>query len=155
MLDANDPAFRQQYPIGVTIYDRTGRRIANVIECNPETGEVIRRVPWGEGKDHPVVALFRLLGTLHLLNPSRSMIRRHGFWPAPLIIRPNMPPPPKHPMCRCAFMPLRPATEADLEVLRGMPTAGDTVTVIGINGPHDYFNGSYTVSSVSHNTITP
>jgi hypothetical protein len=52
-------------------------------------------------------------------------------------------------------MPLRPATEADLEVLRGMPTAGDTVTVIGINGPHDYFNGSYTVSSVSHNTITP
>jgi hypothetical protein len=73
-----------QYPNGATVYDRTGRRIGNVFACNPETGEVIRRVPWGEGRAHPIVALFRLLGTLHLLNPSLSLIRRHGFWLAPL-----------------------------------------------------------------------
>ncbi len=63
MLDANDPAFQQQYPNGATVYDRTGRRIANVIACNPETGEVITF-------------------------DSSQLTRACGFWPAPLTIEP-------------------------------------------------------------------
>jgi hypothetical protein len=151
MLDSNAFPFRQQYPNGATVYDRTGRRIANVITCNPETGEVV-----SYDSSQLTRAWIRLVSHLPLQRwwGDVSICSRHGFWPAPLTVRPNMPPPPKHPMCRCVLMPLRPATEADLEVLRGMPITGDTVTVIGINGPHDYFNGSYTVTSVSHNITT-
>ena len=89
MLDANDPTFRQQYPNGAIVRDRLGRQLRGVVAYNPETGEVVRAIPWGKNGDHPVVALFRLLGTLHLLNPSGSMIRRHGFHPAPLTIEPR------------------------------------------------------------------
>jgi hypothetical protein len=87
ILDANDPAFFEQYPNGATMYDAWGRRLRNVAAYNLETGEVVRFVPWKGG--HPIVNLFRMLGTLHLLNPSRSLIRRHGFWPAPLRVVPK------------------------------------------------------------------
>jgi hypothetical protein len=134
MLDANTPAFRQQYPNGATVYDRTGRRISGVVACNPETGEVIRH-----GKSRIVGAILRMARGRQQRWDLPAEFWRHGFWPAPLTIRANTPPPPKHPMCRCV-----------LEVL-----PDDTITVIGINGPNEHLNGSYTVTSVSHNTITP
>jgi len=153
MLDATTPAFRQQYPNGATVYDRTGRRIGNVIACNPETGEVITYAvgwiakAWFNAlwvRDPFTYTYLRRFDWLRigprLLRETvvgGELLRRHGFWPAPLTIRANPPPPPKHPMCRCV-----------LEVL-----PGDTVTVIGITGPNEHFNGSYTVSSVSHNII--
>jgi hypothetical protein len=170
MLDATTPAFREQYPNGATVYDRTGRRISGVIQCNPETGEVISYDTSGLTQallrlvqlNSPKAWRLRLRGARVscqegsygvFSKSSHQLLCRHGFWPAPLTVRANMPPPPRHPMCKCVSVPLRPATEADLKVLRGMPITGDTVTVIGINGPHDYFNGSYTVTSVSHTTI--
>jgi hypothetical protein len=178
MLDANNPAFREQYPNGATVYDRTGRRIGNVFACNPETGEVITcdmgwiakawlRVLWA--KDPFSHAYRWRLGRLRF--PSRlpryevvsgEILRRHGFWPAPLTIRANTPPLPKHPMCRCILIPLKLATEADLayvndeplpEVAWRSPITGEAIVVKGITGPNEHFNRSYTVTSVSHNTI--
>jgi hypothetical protein len=103
MLDANTPAFRQQYPNGATVYDRTGRRIANVFACNPETGEAITLDTSGLTQ-----ALLRLVqlnsrkawrlrlqgakvswqaGSYGVLSKSNfQLLRRHGFWPAPLRI---------------------------------------------------------------------
>jgi hypothetical protein len=103
MLDANSPAFQQQYPNGAIVYDRTGRRIANVFACNPETGEVITFDTSGLTQ-----ALLRLVqlnspkawrlrlqgakvswqeGSYGVLNKSDyQLLRRHGFWPAPLTI---------------------------------------------------------------------
>ena len=134
MIDANSPAFQQQYPNGATVYDRTGRRIGNVFACNPVTGEVS-----AFDSSQLTRAWIRLVNRLPLQQWWRdvSICKRHGFWPAPLTIRANPPPPPKHPMCRCV-----------LEVL-----PDDTVTVIGINGPNKHLNGSYAVTSVSHTTI--
>jgi len=98
MLDANTPALRQQYPNGATVYDRTGRRIGNVFACNPETGEAITY-----DSSQLTRAWIRLVSRLPLQQWWRdvSICKRHGFWPAPLTIRANMPPPPRHPMCRC------------------------------------------------------
>ena len=42
MLDANSPAFQQQYPNGAIVRDRLGRQLRGVMACDPETGEVIR-----------------------------------------------------------------------------------------------------------------
>jgi hypothetical protein len=103
MLDANTPAFRQQYPNGATVYDRTGRRISGVIECYPETGEVIRYDTSGLTQ-----ALLRLVqlnspkawrlrlqgakvswqeGSYGVFSKSNhQLLRRHGFWPAPLTV---------------------------------------------------------------------
>jgi hypothetical protein len=179
MLDATTPAFQQQYPNGAIVRDRTGRRIANVIACNPETGEAITYDTSGLTQ-----ALLRLVqlnspkawrlrlqgarvswqeGSYGVFSKSNhQLLRRHGFWPAPLTIRANMPPPPRHPMCKCVFVPLRPATEADLPFAINEPlpevawrslVTGETVTIKGVRAPHDHFNDSYTVSSVSHNTI--
>ena len=81
MLDTNTPAFRQQYPNGATVYDRTGRRIANVFACNPETGEVITF-----DSSQLTRAWIRLVNRLPLQQWWRdvSICKRHGFWPAPL-----------------------------------------------------------------------
>jgi len=65
MLDANTPAFRQQYPNGATVYDRTGRIICGVVACNPETGEVVK-------------------GTM----TEGGRVETHQTWPAPLTIEP-------------------------------------------------------------------
>ncbi len=81
MLDANDPAFREQYPTGATVYDRTGRRISGVMAFDPETGEVIR------------IGESRIVGTILRMARGRQQqwdppaeFRRHGFWPAPLTV---------------------------------------------------------------------
>jgi hypothetical protein len=154
MIDANTPAFQQQYPNGAIVYDRTGRRISGVVAYDPETGEVITYDTSGLTQamlrlvqlNSPKAWRLRLLGARVswqegsygvFSKSNHQLLRRHGFWPAPLTIRANWPLPPKHPMCRCV-----------LEVL-----PDDTVTVIGITGPNEHFNGSYTVTSVSHNTI--
>jgi hypothetical protein len=99
MLDANTPAFRQQYPNGATVYDRTGRRISGVVAFNPETGEVICH-----GKSRIVGAILRMARGRQQQWDLSAEFRRHGFWPAPLTIRANPPPPPKHPMCRCILI---------------------------------------------------
>jgi hypothetical protein len=66
MLDATTPAFRQQYPNGATVYDRTGRLLHGVEACDPETGEVDSWVfIWGQQQ------------------------RSHLFHPAPLTIEPR------------------------------------------------------------------
>ena len=85
MLDANDPTFQQQYPNGATVYDRTGRRIGNVLACNPETGEVITF-----DSSQLTGAWIRLVNRLPLQQWWRgvSICKRHGFWPAPLTIKP-------------------------------------------------------------------
>jgi hypothetical protein len=65
MLDANTPAFRQQYPNGATVYDRTGRLLLGVVACNPETGEVIKHTQTEGG-----------------------IVETHQTWPAPLTVKP-------------------------------------------------------------------
>jgi hypothetical protein len=53
-----------QYPNGASVYDRQGRHIRAVMACNLQTGEVIRYDP-------------------------KARKERHGFWPAPLTIKPR------------------------------------------------------------------
>ena len=96
--------FWAAYGFGATVYDATGRKIRNVMACNPETGEVITcdagwiakawlMVLWV--KDPFSHAYRWRLGRLRL--PSRlpryevvggEVLRRHGFWPAPLRVVP-------------------------------------------------------------------
>ena len=157
MLDANTPAFQQQYPNGAIVRDRLGRRISGVMAFDPETGEVIRI-----GESRIVGAILRMARGRQQQWHLPAEFGRHGFWPAPLMIRANTPPSPKHPMCRCISIPLKLATEADLayvnheplpEVAWRSPITGEAIVVKGITGPNEHFNGSYTVTSVSHNTI--
>jgi hypothetical protein len=110
MLDANTPAFRQQYPNGATVYDRTGRRIANVFAYNPETGEAItydnseltHAVIRFVRRNSPRAWRLRLQGWQSIKAVPRDTtgifpcdeyhderFRRHGFWPAPLTIKPR------------------------------------------------------------------
>jgi len=84
MLDANTPSFRQQYPNGANIYDRTGRRISGVAAFDSETGEVIR-----SGKSRIVGAVLRLVRGRPQIWDLPAEFRRHGFWPAPLTIEPR------------------------------------------------------------------
>jgi hypothetical protein len=79
MLDVNTPAFRQQYPNGATVYDRTGRRIRCVVAYNPETGEVIRN-----GASRIVGAVLRVVRRRPQIWDFPAEFRSHGFWPAPL-----------------------------------------------------------------------
>jgi Lar family restriction alleviation protein len=66
MIDANDPAFREQYPNGAIVRDRLGRQLHGVEACDPETGEVDSWVfIWGQQQ------------------------RSHLFHPAPLTIEPR------------------------------------------------------------------
>jgi hypothetical protein len=157
MLDANSPTFREQYPNGATVYDRTGCRISGVVAFDPETGEVIRH-----GKSSIVGAILRMARGRQQRWDLPAEFCRHGFWPAPLTIRANTPPSPNHPMCRCIPIPLKLATEADLAYVNDEPlpevawrslATGEAVTIEGFPAPHDSFNGSYKVSSVSHTTI--
>jgi hypothetical protein len=66
MLDANTPAFWQQYPNGATVYDRTGRQLRGVVACDPDTGEMIK-------------------GTM----TEGGRVETHERWPAPLTIEPR------------------------------------------------------------------
>lgn len=95
MLDANDPAFQERYPNGAIVRDRLGRSLLYVVACDPETGEVITYAVL------PIVAWWarlrwRITGADRLWQPRGSMavqgsslLRRHGFWPAPLTIEPR------------------------------------------------------------------
>jgi hypothetical protein len=81
MLDANSPAFQQQYPNGAIVYDRTGRRISGVVAFNPETGEVISVV----GMDGSLTS-----DTEGMLPVVVGEVRkRRRFHPAPLTIKPR------------------------------------------------------------------
>jgi len=111
MFDANTPALREQYPNGATVYDRTGREIANAIAYNPETGEVITHsVGWITRawfnalwvQDPFSYAYLRRFDWLRigprLLKETvvdGELLSRHGFWPAPLRVeRKQIAPPP-------------------------------------------------------------
>lgn len=95
MLDAIDPAFRERYSNGCIIRDRLGRQLLNVVACNPETGEVITYsvlpiVAWW------IRARWRISGSprsWQVMLPASMhdafLLRRHGFWPAPLTIEPR------------------------------------------------------------------
>lgn len=96
MLDANDPAFQEHYPNGATVRDQLGRKLSNVIACNPETGEVIRfassRIPdWDppDGKRISPSHLMQQPGIFYPVAIDGRLFRRHGFWPAPLTITPK------------------------------------------------------------------
>jgi hypothetical protein len=65
MLDANDPAFREQYPNGAIVRDRLGRLLSGVVACHTETGEVIKHTQTEGG-----------------------IVETHQTWPAPLTIEP-------------------------------------------------------------------
>ena len=97
MLNANSPTFRQQYPNGAIVRDQLGRQVRYVVACNPETGEVItcemgwiamawHKVLWP--KDPSGLHRFRFAqGRFHVRGG--EILRRHGFWPAPLTIEPR------------------------------------------------------------------
>jgi hypothetical protein len=99
MLDANSPTFRQQFPNGAIVRDHLGRQVLGVVACNPETGEVItfdmgwiakawRKVLWAQ--DPYKLRRFRFGAEVI----GGEILRRHGFWPAPLAIEPQQPAPP-------------------------------------------------------------
>jgi hypothetical protein len=80
MIDANDPAFQQQYSNGAIVRDRLGRQLRGVVACNPETGEVISVV----GKDGSLTS-----DTEGMLPVVVGEVRkRRRFYPAPLTIEP-------------------------------------------------------------------
>jgi hypothetical protein len=105
MIDANTPTFREQYPNGATVYDRTGRRISGVVACDPETGEVITHAVgwiakvwfnalWVQDRfSHTYLRRFDWLSIgprlLRETVVGGELLRRHGFWPAPLTIKPR------------------------------------------------------------------
>ena len=132
MIDAGDPGFWDRFPHGAVLRDRWGRLIPNVIACNPKTGEVIAYdatplTAWWMTLVHLVsIKAWRLrflgarlyveVSTVRGINwtPSSTLLRRHGFWPAPLTLAAMPPVPPRHIMCRCALEPINGgATEAD------------------------------------------
>jgi hypothetical protein len=67
-----------RHPQGCWVFDATGRRLNEVLACDPETGEVVR------------------LDREWLCDPCESLSREpvlrdgipavHGFWPSPLTI---------------------------------------------------------------------
>jgi hypothetical protein len=80
MIDANTPAFQQQYSNGAIVRDRLGRRLCGVVGCNPETGEVISVV----GMDGSLAS-----DTEGILPVVVGEVRkRRRFYPAPLTIEP-------------------------------------------------------------------
>ena len=104
MLDANSPTFRQQYPNGAIVRDRLGRQLRGVVACNPETGEVITcdmgwiAKAWFNAlwvQDPFTYTYLRRFDWLRigprLLRETvvnGEILRRHGFWPAPLTVEP-------------------------------------------------------------------
>lgn len=99
MLDVNTPEFQERYPNGYIVRDRFGRRLSSVEACNPETGEVVRldgtwlTGQWLRltGRGLRIAVVSRVNGTRisRWSAPSGGILRRHGFWPAPLTIEPR------------------------------------------------------------------
>lgn len=109
MLDASDPLLLDLCPNGVIVRDRLGRQLWNVVACDPETGEVIMltmlpivawwaRVRWRVTRGD---RFWQVGGSLAVVGG--ELVRRHGFWPAPLTIEPRRW---SHIMCRCFCEPL-------------------------------------------------
>jgi hypothetical protein len=76
-----------RHPQGCWVFDATGRRLNEVLACDPETGEVVRLEP-------TVVPLQRFMMLFRRIprwewTYSLELSRRHGFWPAPLHIVPK------------------------------------------------------------------
>lgn len=110
MIDAHDPAFREQYPNWAKVYDARGRELRQVKACNPETGEVISYgMGWVARALHGLLwardprsfqIIWRPRISLPWAGPSPSgmiagdheLLTRHGFWPAPLRVVGNGPP---------------------------------------------------------------
>ncbi len=110
MYDANDPAFWEQFPYGAAVYDAWGRRIRNVIASNPETGEVIALDTSGLTQNllrivqlnSPKAWRLRVQGAriswqegsygVFSKTSGGELLRRHGFWPAPLRVVPHQKP---------------------------------------------------------------
>lgn len=90
--------FWATYGSGTKVYDATGRLLRFVVACNPKTGEVIthdmplvahvwHRLLWPRtAPDGP----FRWRFSPYLHPPGYGYLdRRHGFWPAPLLVVPK------------------------------------------------------------------
>jgi hypothetical protein len=89
MLDAADSSFWVTYPNGAFVYDCYGRRIQNVMSCNPLTGEVISfddrwasPLHWYFSK-----TVYRWPHWWSWLIYRDTLPHRHGFWPAPLTLQ--------------------------------------------------------------------
>lgn len=101
--DANDPKFFERYPFGAIVRDKWGREVKNVIVCIPETGEVITADnSWLTGQWMRLLFMntclawrLRLRGAkIHwkrgfYVSTDGYLLRKHGFWPAPLTITPK------------------------------------------------------------------
>ena len=79
MLDAH--AMWRRYDSASKVVDATGRELCNVAACNPETGEVIMY------ETRPFIGfLVKILNHFHFPVDGGQLVKRHGFWPAPLTI---------------------------------------------------------------------
>ena len=77
------------HPQGCWVFDATGRRLANVFACDPDTGEVVM-LSRELSPLHWLISLLPRPRPLWTLRLFRSEIpRRHGFWPAPLHLVPK------------------------------------------------------------------
>lgn len=104
MISASDPAFWRQYPNGCRIYDRLGRELRHVESWNPKTGEVIALDASPLTKfllrltrvNSPKAWRLRRLGGKVIRQEwvfaaaNGELLRRHGFWPAPLQVVPRL-----------------------------------------------------------------
>jgi hypothetical protein len=107
MFDTRKPDFpvRYGYPHGMVVRDKLGRRIRNVVACNPWTGEVIRNrhlSPWfwfggflwrpdpcSDSYLFLGIQWFRISVSYHY---EVAFPLCHGFWPAPLKTERKRPP---------------------------------------------------------------
>jgi hypothetical protein len=137
MLNANNPEFSARYPYGAIFRDRWGRRIPGVIACDPETGEVISYDgTWLTGEWLWLTRRLRIgVVTRHWYrwaSPSGSLLRRHGFWPAPLTVEGKTWADVGHVRCRCSSIPLaenRPAHVATIRERIATATDGPGLTL--------------------------
>ena len=79
---------RERHPQGCWVFDATGRRLNEVLACDPCTGEVVL---WSQAWS-PLQWLISLLPRPRPTWPwlyRSDVLRRHGFWPAPLHLVPK------------------------------------------------------------------
>lgn len=78
----------ERHPQGCWVFDPHGRRLNDVLACDPITGEAVL---WSKSWS-PLAWMLRLLPrprpTWWWIFP-REVHRRHGFWPAPLHLVPK------------------------------------------------------------------
>lgn len=80
----------ERHPQGCWVFDATGRQLAHVMACNPETGEVVM---WSQTWSPLEWIRWRLRRIKPRLRwdwiYGGELLRRHGFWPAPLRVVPK------------------------------------------------------------------